>query len=274
MPVQKIGPARIPSLGLGTFQIEAEKTADLVKAALSEGYRHIDTAQAYGNEEAVGLGIRAAGVPREEIFLTTKILPDRYAPSDFKRAAMESLDRLGVDHVDLLLLHWPSKTVPLTDTLPVLDELIEAGHVRNGGVSNFTIALLEQAKSVMRHPIAANQVEYHPFVPQAKLVAAMEGMDIPLEAYSPLARGEVMQDDTMKEIAAAHDANPAQVSVAWVLAKGGIAIPKTGKAERLAGNRAAAEIELSQEEIGRIDGLSRPDGRQISPTDMAPDWDD
>ncbi len=274
MSVKEIGPARIPSLGLGTFEIDAEKTADIVEAALSEGYRHVDTAQAYGNEEAVGRGLRASGVPRDEIFLTTKILPDRHEPSDFRRAAMDSLDRLGVEKVDLLLLHWPSRTVPLIETLPVLDELIDAGHVRHGGVSNFTIALLEQAKSAMRHRIAANQIEFHPFIPQAKLVAAMDGMGIPLEAYSPLARGEVVGDDTMKEIAAAHDATPVQISLAWILAKDGIAIPKTAKPERLAGNLAAAEIELSQKEIDRIDGLTRPDGRQISPESMAPDWDD
>ncbi len=274
MPATEIGTARIPSLGLGTFQMESGQTADLVRAALAEGYRHIDTAQAYGNEEEVGQGIRDADVPRDQVFLTTKILPDRHDAADFKRAAQESLKKLGTDYVDLLLLHWPSKDVPLTETLPVLDALIDAGHVRFGGVSNFTIAHLEQATSVMSHPVATNQVEYHPFIPQAKLMAAMEGMGIPFEAYSPLARGQVLEDDTLKEIAAKHDANPAQISVAWILAKGGVAIPKTSTHERLAPNLAAAEISLSDDEIARIDGLSRPDGRIISPDSTAPDWDD
>ncbi len=274
MPVTPIGPAAIPSLGFGTFQIDPGETADMVRAALAEGYRHIDTAQAYGNEEAVGQGIRDADVPRDQVFLTTKILPDRHGAADFTRAAHESLERLGTDHVDLLLLHWPSKDVPLTETLPALEKLIEAGHVRFGGVSNFTIAHLEQARAVMSHPIATNQIEYHPFLPKAKLVAAMEAMEIPVEAYAPLARGQVLQDDTLKEIGAAHDANAAQVALAWILSKGAIALPKTATRERLAPNLAAAEITLSDEEIARIDGLVRPDGRIISPDGMAPDWDD
>ncbi|WP_375261563.1 aldo/keto reductase [Palleronia sp.] len=274
MPIKHIGPARIPNLGLGTFQTDAGKTAEIVEQALKEGYRHIDTAQAYGNEAEVGEGIRASGVPRDEIFLTTKIMPDRHAADDFRKAAEESLEALDVGHIDLLLLHWPSKSVPLKETLPVLDALIDEGHVRFGGVSNFTIAHLEEAKSVMNHPIAANQVEFHPFVDQRNLMAALDAMQIPWEAYSPLARGNVLQDDTMKEIAAAHDANPAQISVAWILAKGGVAIPKTANKDRLADNLASAQIKLSDDEIARIDGLRQGNGRLISPDNMAPDWDD
>ena len=274
MPITEIGPARIPNLGLGTFQTDAGKTAEIVERALAEGYRHIDTAQAYGNEAEVGEGIRASGVPRDEIFLTTKILPDRFAADDFRKAAEESLKALDVGHIDLLLLHWPSKDVPLGETLPVLDALIDEGNVRFGGVSNFTIAHLEEAKSVMSHPIAASQVEFHPFIDQSKLMAAHEAMQIPWEAYSPLARGNVMDDPTMKDIAAKHDANPAQISVAWILAKGGVAIPKTANPDRLPDNLASAEISLSDEEIARIDGLRRENGRLISPDSMAPDWDD
>lgn len=274
MPIKHIGPAKIPNLGLGTFQTDAGKTAEIVEAALKEGYRHIDTAQAYGNEAEVGEGIRASGVPRDEVFLTTKILPNRFAADDFRKAAEESLKALDVGHIDLLLLHWPSKSVPLSETLPVLDALIDEGNVRFGGVSNFTIKHLEEAKSVMNHPIAANQVEFHPFINQRNLMSALEAMQIPWEAYSPLARGNVLEDDTMKEIAAAHDANPAQISVAWILAKGGIAIPKTAHKDRLADNLASADITLSDDEIARIDGLRREDGRLISPDSMAPDWDD
>ncbi|SFG23899.1 Aldo/keto reductase [Palleronia marisminoris] len=274
MPIKEIGPARIPNLGLGTFQTDAGKTAEIVEAALKNGYRHIDTAQAYGNEKEVGEGIRASGVPRDEIFLTTKILPDRHAAGDFRKAADESLKTLDVGHIDLLLLHWPSKSVPLTETLPVLDALIDDGNVRFGGVSNFTIKHLEEAKSVMSHPIAANQVEFHPFIDQRNLMAAHDAMQIPWEAYSPLARGDVLEDETLKDIAAKHDANPAQISVAWILAKGGVAIPKTANPDRLADNLASAEISLSDDEIARIDGLRRADGRLISPDSMAPDWDD
>ncbi|SPJ23782.1 aldo/keto reductase [Palleronia abyssalis] len=274
MAITGIGPAKIPNLGLGTFQMDPGGTADLVRAALAEGYRHIDTAQAYGNEESVGQGIRDSEVPRDQIFLTTKILPARHDAESFRLAAEESLQKLGTDYVDLLLLHWPSKEVPLQETLPVLDALIDEGKVRFGGVSNFTIALLEEAKSVMSHVIAANQVEFHPFIDQRNLMSAMEAMSIPFEAYSPLARGDVMEDTTLKEIAAQHDATPAQISVSWILHKGGIAIPKTSKEKRLAPNLAAAEISLSDDEVARIDGLARPDGRLISPDSMAPDWDD
>lgn len=273
MPVTGIGPAEIPALGLGTYDIDGD-TAALVAAALTEGYRHVDTAQLYGNEEEVGRGIRESGVPRAEVFVTTKIMPEHHEPEAFRKAAHESLRRLGLDHVDLLLLHWPSRDVPLAETLPVLDELIEAGLVRHGGVSNFTIALLDEAREAMRHPIATNQIEYHPFIPQQKLVAAMDERGIPLTAYAPIARGEVMRDETIREIAGAHDMTPVQIALAWILAKGGIAIPRTSNADRLAGNLAAAEITLSEGEIARIDGLSRPGGRTISPADLAPDWDD
>ncbi|CAM4074802.1 aldo/keto reductase [Palleronia rufa] len=274
MPVTTIGPAAIPSLGLGTFQMDSGKTAELVRAALAEGYRHIDTAQAYGNEAEVGQGIRDADVPRDQVFLTTKILPENHAADAFRAAAEESLERLGTGHIDLLLLHWPSREVPLSETLPVLDALIDEGKVRFGGVSNFTVALLEEASGILSHPIAANQVEMHPFIPQQTLLAGMERLGIPVEAYSPLARGQVMDDATLAEIAEAHDASAAQVSVAWILAKGGIAIPKTSTPGRLADNLASAELSLTEDEIARIDALARPDGRIISPDGMAPDWDD
>lgn len=274
MPVTDIGPAAIPSVGLGTFEIGEGRTAELVTAALAAGYRHIDTAQAYGNEAAVGRGLRDAGTPRDAVFLTTKILPDKHDAEGFRLAAEESLRRLGTDYVDLLLLHWPSKVVPLKETLPVLDALIDEGKVRFGGVSNFTIAHLEEATSVMSHAVAANQVEFHPYIPHTNLAAAMEAMSIPLEAYSPLGRGQVLDDPILTEIGRARDASAAQIAIAWVLAKGGIAIPKTATPDRLAANLAAAEIALDPGEISRIDALVRPDGRIISPAGMAPDWDD
>lgn len=274
MPHRLIGPANIPNLGLGTFRLDPGETRDIVAAALSEGYRHIDTAQAYENEAEVGEGIRAAGIPREQVFLTTKILPKDFAADDFRAATERSLEALKMDHIDLLLLHWPSREVPLSETLPVLDALIAEGKVRFGGISNFTIAQTEEARGLLQAPIAANQVELHPFIEQGKLLSHLEGSGIPVEAYSPLAQGQVMEDETLKEIAEAHGTTPAAISVAWILHKPqGVAIPKTAKAERLAGNLAAAEISLSAEEIARIDALARPDGRIVSPDSLAPDWD-
>ncbi|MCA0998266.1 aldo/keto reductase [Alloyangia pacifica] len=274
MTIRNIGPAGIPNLGLGTFRMEPGEARHIVAAALSEGYRHIDTAQAYGNESEVGEGILASDVPRHQIFLTTKILPRDFAAADFRKATEASLTALGLDYIDLMLLHWPSKEVPLSETLPVLDALIDEGKVRFGGVSNFTIAQVEEARGILRAPIAANQVELHPFINQAKLLSHLEGLDIPVEAYAPLAQGGVMTDPVMQEIAGAHDTTPAAIAVAWVLHKPtGIAIPKTAQADRLAGNLAAAEIALTAEEIARIDALSRPDGRIVSPDGLAPDWD-
>ncbi|MCO6384850.1 aldo/keto reductase [Oceanicola sp. 502str15] len=274
MTIRNIGPAGIPNLGLGTFRMEPGKARDIVAAALSEGYRHIDTAQAYGNEAEVGKGIHSSGVPRDQIFLTTKILPRDFAAADFRTATEASLTALGLDHIDLMLLHWPSKEVPLSETLPVLDALIDEGKVRFGGVSNFTIAQVEEARSILRAPIAANQVELHPFIDQSKLLPYLEAQGIPVEAYAPLAQGGVMTEPVLQQIAEAHGTTPAAIAVAWVLHKpNGIAIPKTAKAERLAGNLAAAEVTLTAEEIDRIDGLSRRDGRIVSPDGLAPEWD-
>ena len=274
MTLHKIGPAAIPNLGLGTFKMNAGEAREITKAALAEGYRHIDTAQAYENETEVGEGIRAADTPRDRIFLTTKILPRDFAAADFRKAAEASLRALGTDYVDMLLLHWPSKEVPLSETLPVLDRLIEEGKVRFGGVSNFTIPMLKETQEILQAPLATNQVELHPFIDQTALRGYMAGKGIPLEAYAPLAQGKVMQDPVMIEIAEAHGTSPAAIAVAWLLHKPGvIALPKTAKASRLAGNLAAAEIRLSNEEIARIGGLAGPDGRLVSPESLAPQWD-
>lgn len=274
MTIKPIGPAAIPNLGLGTFKMPEGETRDIVAAALAEGYRHIDTAQAYGNEEEVGAGIRAADVPRNQVFVTTKILPEHFAAGDFRAATERSLAALGTDYIDLLLLHWPSRTVPLSETLPVLDALIAEGKVRFGGVSNFTIAQLKESETTLEAPLAASQIELHPFLDQSRLLAHMGTRKIPFEAYSPLAQGAVMEDKTLKEIATAHGTTPAAISVAWLLAKPlGVAVPKTAKTSRLAGNLAAAEINLTAEEIARIDALTRPDGRIVSPDALAPDWD-
>ncbi|SDE78233.1 aldo/keto reductase [Limimaricola pyoseonensis] len=275
MTIRKIGPAGIPNLGLGTFKMDGDTPRRIVSAALAEGYRHIDTAQAYENEAEVGQGIRDAGVPRDQVFLTTKILPKDFAADDFRRAAEQSLRDLGTDYVDLLLLHWPSREVPLSETLPVLDRLIEEGKVRNGGVSNFTIAQLTEAQEILQAPVAANQIEFHPFIDQSKLLGFMQQRDMPFEAYSPLAQGKIMDEPVLSEIAEAHGVSEAEVTVAWILSKpGAVAIPKTAKEKRLGSNLAAAELQLSADEIARIDGLARPDGRIVSPDSLAPDWDD
>ncbi|WP_118135261.1 aldo/keto reductase [Oceanicella sp. SM1341] len=274
MTIRRIGPAGIPSLGLGTFRMKPGEAREMTLAALAEGYRHIDTAQAYENEAEVGEGLRASPVPRSEVFVTTKILPKDFAAGDFRKAAEASLKALGTDYIDLLLLHWPSKEVPLAETLPVLDALIAEGKLRFGGVSNFTIPMLTEAAEILSAPLAANQVEMHPFIDQTRLRAFQSARGIPLEAYAPLAQGRVTEAPELAEIAEVHDTSAAAIALAWLLHKPGtVALPKTAKTARLAGNLAASGITLSGEEIARIDALARPDGRIVSPPGLAPDWD-
>ncbi|WP_018690394.1 aldo/keto reductase [Ahrensia kielensis] len=274
MSITLIGPAQIPSMGFGTFQLEQDTVADMVSAALAEGFRHIDTAQAYENEEQVGEGLGRADARREDVFLTTKILPEHFAPEAFTSAAEASLKRLGTDYVDLLLLHWPSKDVPIADTIGALNDLIAAGKVRHGGVSNFTIDMVNQAQAALNTPLAANQIELHPLIDQTRMIAHLASKGIPVEAYSPLAQGKVMENTTLRDIAAAHDASPAQVSLAWVLTRQmSIALPRTGNTNRLASNLRAAEIVLSAEQITQIDALGTAKGRLVSPETLAPKWD-
>jgi 2,5-diketo-D-gluconate reductase B len=274
MSITPIGPAGIPRLGLGTFRMSAGETREIVATALAEGYRHIDTAQAYENEAEVGQALRTAVTPRDQVFLTTKILPKDFAAADFRAATEASLKALGTDHVDLLLLHWPSTTVPLSETLPVLDALIAEGKVRFGGVSNFTIAQTDEARAILQAPLAANQIEMHPFINQRRLLDHLSAQNIPVEAYAPLAQGKVMQHATLRDIAETHDVSAAAIAVAWLLHRPmTVAIPKTAQAHRLAGNLAAAEITLTQAEIARIDALVEDDGRLVSPEGLAPIWD-
>ncbi|SHI31013.1 aldo/keto reductase [Wenxinia saemankumensis] len=273
MPVRPIGPAGIPNLGLGTFGLRGDEGARIVAEALRTGYTHIDTARMYENEGAVGRGMRDSGVARDRIFLTTKIPQQDHGAEAFRRATEDSLRTLGTDHVDLLLLHWPSRDVPLSETLPVLDALIDEGKVRFGGISNHPIALVDEARGILSHPIAANQIEMHPFLDQTKLLSHLESVQIPFEAYSPLAQGRVKDDPVLTAIAEAHGTQAGTVALAWILSKpGGIAIPKTATPERLAQNLAAADLTLTADELARIDGLARPDGRLIDPAD-GPDWD-
>jgi diketogulonate reductase-like aldo/keto reductase len=266
--------ARIPALGLGTFKLTGETCRSLVAEALRLGYRHIDTARMYGNEDAVGAGIAAAGVPRDEIFLTTKIWPDDFRPADLTRALDDSLDRLGVDAVDLTLLHWPSPDVPLDETLGALARAREAGKTRHIGISNFTVALIREAVRLSPAPLVTNQVEYHAFLDQRPVLDELRRQGMALTAYAPTAHAEVIGDPVIEAIAKDHGVSAVQIALAWLVAQDGvIAIPRTSKPERLKENLAAAEIALSDEEVAQIAARARPDGRLISPAGLAPAWD-
>src|SRR6478752_7744448 len=193
--------AKIPSIGLGTWELRGRPCARIVEQALKFGYRHIDTAQVYENEREVGEGVRASGVRRDEIFLTTKIWTNHFAPHDLERSTKESLVRLRLPEVDLLLLHWPNPRVPLSETLDALAHVRKLGMARHIGVSNFTVALMEEAVAKCPAPLICNQVEYHPYLDQARVREACARHDIALVAYSPLAKGHVKNDEVLGRIA-------------------------------------------------------------------------
>ncbi|MFB6183109.1 MAG: aldo/keto reductase [Haloarculaceae archaeon] len=260
----------MPMLGIGTWQnTDPQQCADSVATALETGYRHVDTAQAYGNEAAVGEGLARAAVDREDVFLATKVWIDNLAHDDVLRTARESLDNLGVDYVDLLYVHWPSRTYDPEDTLPAFDELHDDGAIRNVGVSNFPPEAVERAREVLDAPVFANQVEMHPLLQQAELRAFAAETDLNLVAYSPLARGAVFEVDVLSDVAEAHGVSEAQVSLAWLRRKGVTAIPKATSTAHIRDNFESLQVTLSDEEVERIDAIDRTD-RQVHPS-FAPD---
>ena len=275
--IRTAGQANIPVLGLGTWQSTGQDCVDVVSQALKMGYEHIDTAQAYGNEKEVGQGIKQSGVSRDKFFLTTKIFPDdmKFEPEKLIAAAKRSLADLDTDYVDLLLLHWPDDRVPLSETIPALCELQKQGLTRHIGVSNFNIANIIEAEKYADVPIVVNQVEFHPFIKQKTLQTFLNNHHILLEAYSPLARGDVFDNEIIKEIADKHNVTPAQISLAWILAdKHRVAIPKTANPDHLQGNLDAMKVQLSTDELEQIGKLASSDGRKIEHPDYSPEWDD
>ncbi len=264
--------ARIPLLGLGTWELRGRVCARVVEQALRLGYRHVDTAQMYDNEREVGEGIRASGVPRDEIFLTTKVWPSRFSPPELERSAEESLARLRFDAVDLLLLHWPSSQVPLSETIGALCKVKRRGLARHIGISNFTVALIEDAVSLSTEPLVCDQIEMHPYLDQSKVVAACRRHGLAVVAYSPLARGRAAKDAVLAEIGKAHGKSPTQVCLRWLVQRDVVVIPRTTKIERLSSNAAIFDFTLSADEMGRIAALAHPGGRVVNMS-SAPEWD-
>ena len=259
----------MPPIGIGTWQnTNPEECRNAVGTALELGYRHVDTAQAYDNEEYVGDGIAAADVDREDIFLATKVWIDSLEPVGVRRTTEASLDRLGVEYVDLLYVHWPADTYVPDRTLPTFEELRADGLIEHVGVSNFEPEQLERARSVLDVPIFANQVEMHPLLQQTELREYMADTDIELVAYSPLARGAVFDVPEISEIADEHGVSEAQVSLAWLREKGATPIPKATTEEHIADNWESLDLALDSAEIEVIDDLDRTE-RQVDP-DFAP----
>jgi 2,5-diketo-D-gluconate reductase B len=248
--------AEIPSLGLGTYRLTGEACVRAVGRALSMGYRHVDTAQMYGNEAEVGRGIEDAGVDREEIFLTTKVWPSDFAHDRVIRKTRESLKKLHTEYVDLLLMHWPGDGVPLGETLGAMRELQEEGSVSHVGVSNFSPSLVEEAAEHAQ--IFCNQVQYHPYRSQDALLEQAQEMDYLLTAYTPLSRGGVQRDKILREIGEAHNKTATQAALRWLLQQDKVcAIPKATSEEHLKENLDVFDFELSDAEMDRTFSLGR-----------------
>ena len=266
--------ARIPLLGLGTWELSGRTCTRIVEQALRLGYRHIDTAQIYDNEREVGEGMRASGVRRDDIFLTTKIWPSHFAPHDLERSAKESLTRLRLSDVDLLLLHWPNPHVPLSETLRALDKLKRDGLARHIGVSNFTVKLVDEAVRLSSEPLVCNQFEAHPFLDQSKVIKATRKHGLAVVAYSPIARGQAAGDPLLIDIGRAHSKSAVQVCLRWLVQQQISVIPRTAKIERLSSNAAIFDFTLSEEEMARIGKLAHPRGRVVNYSfSGAPEWD-
>jgi 2,5-diketo-D-gluconate reductase A len=273
VPAVRSGDVLIPALGFGTWQLDNGTAQPLVEQALEIGYRHIDTAQAYRNERDVGAAIAASGIRRDEIFVTTKVWIDQFAAGDLQRSAEKSLERLGLDHVDLLLLHWPNPVNPLAETMAALNDVQERGLTRAIGLSNFPSAVMAQAQALSKAPIATNQVEYHPYLSQKTLFAAAHAAGTSITAWSPLAQGKVAEDPVLIAIGEAHGKTPGQVTLRWLIQQGVIAIPRTKTPARIAENFDVLDFDLTDAEMAAVFALARPDGRMGNWLDAAYSWD-
>src|SRR6266403_5735156 len=247
--------AKIPAIGLGTWELRGRTCARIVEQALKLGYRHIDTAQIYENEREVGEGLRASKVRRDEIFVTTKVWTNHFAPHDLERSTKESLTKLRLSEVDLLLLHWPNPQVPLSETLGALAHAKKLGLTRHIGVSNFTVALIEQAVAECPEPLVCDQVEYHPYLDQTKVRDACARHSMAVVAYSPVARGRIKNDRALLRIGDRYRKSAAQVCLRWLVQQNVAAIPRTSRLERLSENIEIFDFELSDEDMHEISAM-------------------
>ena len=268
--------ARIPAIGLGTMTLKEQVCIDAIKAALRLGYRHLDTAERYGNEqwdgEGLHQGLSASGLKREDVFVTTKVYWDKLAPGDFERSVEESLQKLKLPGVDLLLIHWNNPKVPLADSIGALCAAKRKGQTKHIGVANFTTAMLDEAVKHSTEPLVTNQIEMHPFLDQTMVLAACRRHGISVTAYCPIARGKVPGNEALVRIGQAHGKSSSQIALRYLVQQGVMPIPRTANPEHLAANLAVFDFMLSEAEMAEIAKLKRPDGRVVNPA-HAPNWD-
>lgn len=262
---------KIPLVGLGTWTLRGRDCARLTEQAIRIGYRHIDTAQMYENEREVGEGVRASG-KRNEVMVTTKVQPTMLAPHDLERSVKESLAKLRLDHIDLLLIHWPNPRVPLAETLGAMTKMKNEGYTRQIGVSNFTVALLDEAAKVSPLPLVCNQIECHPFLDQHKVINACRRHGMAVVAYSPIARGNAKGDEVLERIGKAHGKTAAQVSLRFLVQQGIVVIPRTSRVERLHENLAIFGFALTDAEMAEIGALGARRDRIVDWA-YSPNWD-
>lgn len=274
MKILKANGANIPAIGLGTYDLRHEECSTMVSTALQSGYSHVDTAAFYENEEAVGAGIKQSGVARDKVFLTTKVWPTEVSEGNFQRSIEASLKRLDQDHVDLLLIHWPTKDNNAAEWARLLNDAAERGWARNIGVSNFTVSQLNAITSASERPIAANQVENHPYLNQSKLREACQALGVAMIAYCPIYRGgPLFKENAVTDAAEAHNKTPAQIVLRWHMQhEGGGAIPKTATVSRMKENIDIFNFELSGDEMDAISTLTSA-GSRICDFEFSPKWD-
>lgn len=265
--------AAIPALGFGVFRMSDAEVERVVPAALEAGFRHFDTAQIYQNEAALGRALQAASVRREDLFLTTKVWVDNYNADTFAASVDESLDKLKVDQVDLLLLHWPADQVSIAEQIERLNAVKSAGKTRFIGVSNQNIAQMRESVERSAAPIVTNQVELHPYLSQHALSAAARQAGVAVTAYFSMADGAVPKDEVLQRIGAKYGKSAAQVGLRWLIQQGYIALSKTANPARVAENIAIFDFALEDDDMATIATLARPDGRLVSPAGLAPTWD-
>ena len=269
-----VGGARIPVLGFGTYGMSGSQLQNVLVAALQRGFRHIDTAQMYQNEADVGVAIRASGVPRDAIFVTTKVWVGNYIRQRFMASVDESLRRLQTNHIDLLLVHWPRGGAPLEDQIEGLNRAVDSGKVRYIGVSNYNAAMMRAAAALSTRPLVTNQVEYHPFLDQTAVLQQVASGGSSLMAYCGMAVGRVFDTQQLKDMAARHGRSVAQIVLRWLIQQPNVvALSRTEKIERLPQNTDIFDFALSDDDMAAIGTLKSPDSRIVNPSHLAPAWD-